>query len=129
MESDGTLAVNVSITSSGGWEVPLEFRVVLENYTAVSGQKLPRQQQLHMPSLIFQTGDDYDIMQNSSMILVPAQFPETSYQFELEIMITDDGIEETSETFTVSLDLLTQVGVSNASNLTATVTILDDDGM
>lgn len=82
-----------------------------------------------MLALIFQTGDDYDIMQNSSMILVPAQFPETSYQFEFEIMIADDGIEETSETFIVSLDLLTQVGVSNASNLTATVMILDDDGM
>ena len=63
------------------------------------------------------------------MILVPAQFPETSYRFEFEIMIADDGIEEASETFTVSLDLLTQVGVSNASNLTATVMILDDDGM
>ncbi len=68
-------------------------------------------------------------MQNSSMILVPAQVPETSYRFELEIVIIDDDIEEMSETFTLSLDLLTQVGVSNTSNLTATITILDDDGM
>lgn len=67
-------------------------------------------------------------MQNSSMIVVPAQSPETSYRFELEIGIIDDDMEEMTETFTVSLDLLTQVGVSSASNLTTTVMILDDDG-
>jgi hypothetical protein len=39
LESDGTLAVNVSITSSGGWEVPLEFSVVLQNASATPGQK------------------------------------------------------------------------------------------
>jgi hypothetical protein len=68
-------------------------------------------------------------MQNSSTILVPAQVPETSYRFQLEIVIVDDEMEEMSETFTVSLNLLTQVGVSNASNLTATITVLDDDGI
>lgn len=79
---------------------------------------------------MFQTGDDYNIiMQNSRMILVAAQSPETSYRFALEIEIIDDDDEEMTETFTVSLDLLTQVGVSNASNLTTTVLILDDDGM
>ena len=67
-------------------------------------------------------------MQNSSMVVVPAQSPETSYRFELEIEIIDDEMEEMTETFTVSLDLRTQVGVSNASNLTTSVTILDDDG-
>ena len=67
-------------------------------------------------------------MRNTTMIVVPAQFPEMSHIFELDIDIIDDDIDEMSETFTVSLDLLTQVGISNASNLTTSVTIMDDDG-
>ena len=39
LESDGTVAVNVSITSFGGWEVPLEFDVILQNDSATLGQK------------------------------------------------------------------------------------------
>ena len=35
---------------------------------------------------------------------------------------------EMNEVFTVSVDLLTQVGVSDASVLNATIAILDDDG-
>ena len=71
-------------------------------------------------------GEDY--IQNTTMIVVPAQIPGMSYTFELELDIIDDDIDEMTETFTVSLELLTQVGVSNASNLTASVTIMDDDG-
>ncbi len=43
-------------------------------------------------------------------------------------MINDDEILEMSETFTVSVDLLTQVSVSDASILNTTITILDDEG-
>ena len=66
---------------------------------------------------------------SNGTIVVPAQLSENaSYWFELEIVIIDDEILEMSEAFTVSLDLLTQVGVSDDSILNATITILDDEG-
>lgn len=39
LESEGSLAVNVTVTSSGGWDVPLEFTVILQNDSATPGQK------------------------------------------------------------------------------------------
>ena len=132
LESDGMLAVNVSITSSGGWEVPLEFSVILQNDSAMLGQKQPHYTQFMnaILTLFFclQTGQDYMQISNN-VITVPVQLSENaSYWFELEIGIINDDSVEMNEIFTVSVDLLTPVGVSNASNLNATIIILDDDG-
>ena len=66
----------------------------------------------------------------NNTIVVPAQVSENaSYWFELEIEIIDDDMLEINEAFTVSLDLLTQVGVSDTSVLNATIAIVDNDGM
>lgn len=66
---------------------------------------------------------------SNGTIVVPAQLSENvSYWFELEIVIIDDEILEMNEAFIVSVDLLTQVGVSDDSILNATITILDDEG-
>ena len=67
-------------------------------------------------------------MQISTMTTVPLQFPESSYRFELDIMIIDDDIVEMTERFIVSVELRTPVRISDASNLNATVFILDDEG-
>ena len=42
-ESDGMVSLNVSITSAGGWAVPLQFSVMAQDYTALSGQNLTYQ--------------------------------------------------------------------------------------
>ena len=66
----------------------------------------------------------------NNTIVVPAQiFENASYWFELEIEIIDDDMLEMNEAFTVSLDLLTQVGVSDTSVLNVIIAILDNDGM
>lgn len=54
-----------------------------------------------------------------------SQVPETSLNFGLTIQIVDDEEVEPTEAFTVSVQLLTPL---NVSNITATVFIQDDDG-
>ena len=51
-ESNETVSAIVSITSPGGWAIPLEFLAVSQDYTAISGQNLYIQTILFSPWLL-----------------------------------------------------------------------------
>lgn len=70
------------------------------------------------------TGLDY--ITDDSILNISAQFPDPLLTFEVMIDIVNDDEAELSESFSISLQLLTAVGISNESNLTTTIIILDN---
>lgn len=70
------------------------------------------------------TGLDYIL--GDSIVNISAQTPDPSLTFEVTIDLVNDDEAELRESFSVSLQLLTSVNVSDESNLTTTIIILDN---
>ena len=116
-DSEETISANVSITSASGWAVPLQF-------VTVTPGKIDQYLFPHFKSHTGLAG-----INNSAIISIPAQYPDPFLTFEVTIDLADDNQTQLPERFSVSLQLLTPLIVSDDSNLTTTIIVIPDNGI